>query len=169
MTTEPPTDKPRGAARTGAGRYVRTEAAQLRDADAAELRARGYSYRQIAEQLGYSDKGQAYRGVQRCVSEVVQDKAEQLIAVESARLDDLAAATVEILERDHYAHSNGRLVTGPDGAPVLDDGPKLAAIRELRQISESYRKLHGLDQPAKVSLDGGVRYEVVGVDPADLT
>lgn len=167
MDTEP-AEQPRGHTRSGAGRYVRGEAARLRDADAAELRAAGYSYRQIAEQLDYADKGQAYRGVQRCVSEVVKDKAEQLIAVESARLDDLAAATLEVLERDHYAHSNGKLVIDPNGNPVLDDGPKLAAISEMRRISESYRKLHGLDQPAKVSVDGGVRYEVVGVDPADL-
>lgn len=162
-------DEPHGAVRTGAGRYTRTEASRLRDAEAARLRAQSppLSYRQIARHLGYADPGCAWRAVQRCVSTVVSDAAESLIAVESARLDELYVSALEILERDHYAHSNGRIVE-LGGEPLLDDGPKLSALAELRRIRESYRKLHGLDQPAKVSVDGGVRYEVVGVDPADL-
>jgi hypothetical protein len=39
----------------------------------------------------------------------------------------------------------------------------------MRQIRESYRRLYGLDAETKVNVSGAVRYEVVGVDPADLT
>ena len=44
-------------------------------------------------------------------------------------------------------------MTDPDtgeAKPLLDDGPKLAAIDRLVKIRESYRRLFGLDRPVKV-------------------
>jgi hypothetical protein len=42
---------------------------------------------------------------------------------------------------------------GPrDGEPLIDHGPTLSAIRELRALSESRRKLFGLDAPAQVQV-----------------
>jgi hypothetical protein len=157
-----------GRPRDGRGRYIRTIADARRDAQAAELRAQGRTYRQIAEEMGYSSKGDAWRACARATASVLREPAERMIAVESARLDDLYARAQEIADRRHLAHSNGRVVE-LGGVPLEDDGPILAALREMRQIAESYRKLHGLDQPGKVELSGGVRYEVVGIDPADLT
>jgi hypothetical protein len=154
--------------RDGKGRWVRTIHTVQRDADAAELRANGLTYQQIADELGYCHKREAWRAVERAKADVIREPAERLIAVEAALLDGLYVSALEVLERDHYAHANGRIVKDDAGAPLLDDGPKLAAIRELRQIRESFRKLHGLDAEKKVNLSGSVRYEVVGVDPEDL-
>ncbi|WP_329462392.1 hypothetical protein [Streptomyces sp. NBC_01431] len=53
--------------------------------------------------------------------------------------------------------------------PIPDEGPKLQALQVALKICESYRKLHGLDAEKKVNISGGVRYEIVGIDPADLT
>jgi hypothetical protein len=50
----------------------------------------------------------------------------------------------------------------------MDDGPVLSAIDRLVRISESRRKLLGLDQPAKMNVSGGLTYEVVGIDPEAL-
>jgi hypothetical protein len=51
---------------------------------------------------------------------------------------------------------------------MQDDGPVLSAIDRIVRISESRRKLLGLDQPAKTQVSGGVTYEVVGINPDDL-
>ena len=36
-------------------------------------------------------------------------------------------------------------------------------------LFDQYQNLHGLKQPAQVAVSGAVRYEVVGVNPEDLT
>lgn len=161
---------PDGQPRDGNGKYQYDNTAAQRDAQAARLKAAGRTYQQIADELGYSDRGNAWRGVQRAIKAVLREPAEELIAVEAARLDDLYATALEILERDHVMVSHGKVIYDErTGEPMLDDGPRLAALRELRAIRESFRKLHGLDAARKVDLSGGVRYELVGVDPDELT
>lgn len=157
------------------GRFLPTQAADARAAAAARLKADNpkMTYQQIADQLGYGNKGDAWRAVDKCRQAVLRSAGAELIASEAGLLDDQFVAAMEILERDHVVVSHGRIVTmaGEDGVekPLLDDGPKLAALREMRAIRESYRKLLGVDQPTQVAVSGAVRYEVVGVDPADLT
>lgn len=136
----------------GRGRFVRTTTTAERDAQAASLRNTGLSYKQIAEQLGYADKGNAWRAVQRALTAIVREPAEQLRATEASRLDDLYVEALEILERDHVTVSHGHIIEGPDGRPLLDDGPKLAAIDRARQIRESYRKLVGADAPKQLDV-----------------
>lgn len=152
------------------GRYEPTQAAADRAAEAARLRAENprMTYQQIADRVGFGSKGDAWRAVQRCRETVLREAGAALIASEAAQLDDLFVHAMEILERDHVMVSHGRVVTDDTGQPLLDDGPKLAALREMRAIRESYRKLYGVDQPAKVEHSGGVKFEIVGVDPQDL-
>lgn len=166
-----PAATPPGQARDAQGHFVTTIDHEQRAAAAARLRADNpeMTYQQIADAVGYSNKGDAWRAIQKCRQAVIRTAGAELIAAEASQLDDLFVAALEVMERDHVVVSHGKVVTNDDGEPLLDDGPKLAAIREMRQIRESYRKLHGLDQPAQVSVSGSVRYEVVGVDPADLT
>lgn len=168
MTTNdtPPDAQPRD----GNGKYEYVHTAVQRDAEAMRLKAEGKTYEQIAAALGYYDRGHAWRGIQRARKAVLREPAEELIATEAARLDDLYATALEILERDHVMVSHGKVIYDESsGEPMLDDAPRLAALRELRAIRESYRKLHGLDAARKVDLSGGVRYELVGVDPDELT
>ena len=47
-------------------------------------------------------------------------------------LDELYVAALEILEREHVAISQGKIMKDDGGTPILDDGPRLAAIREMR-------------------------------------
>ena len=152
------------------GRYEPTQAAAERAAEAARLRATNprMTYQQIADAVGFASKGDAWRAVQRCRETVLREAGAELIASEAAQLDDLFVHAMEVLEREHVMVSHGRIVCGDDGQPLLDDGPKLAALREMRAIRESYRKLFGVDQPAKVEHSGGVKFEIVGVDPQDL-
>lgn len=163
-----PNDRPHN---NNTGRFEPTQNTADRAAWAARLKAENprLTYQEIADAVGYSNKGDAWRAVQRCREAVIREAGAELIASEAQQLDDLFVAAMEVLERDHVVVSHGHIVKDDNEQPILDDGPKLAALREMRQIRESYRRLYGVDQPAKVEHSGGVKYEVVGVDPADLT
>jgi hypothetical protein len=153
------------------GRFQPSHTSAEKAARAARIKAENpqMTYRELAAAAGYNDPGTAWRAVQRCREAVIREAGAELIASEAQQLDDLFVAAMEILERDHVVVSHGHIVKDDRDQPILDDGPKLAALREMRQIRESYRRLFGVDQPAKVEHSGGVKYEVVGVDPADLT
>ena len=144
---------PNQDARNRNGRYVRTPETAQRDARAAQLLADGYSYRQIADELGYQSHTAALQACRRAVRDIVQGPAEKLIAVHIDRLEYLYAAAVEVLEDEHVLVSHGQIVRGDDGRPLLDSAPKLAAIREARLSLESFRKLIGADAPSRVSVE----------------
>jgi hypothetical protein len=169
------------------GRYQRSVNTAQRDAQAAELRSRGLSYRQIAAEMGYRSVRSAQEAVTRALKEIVEDPANDVRVMELGRLDDLYATALEVLQREHvvvstsgrivydiieYARDgNGNIRLDDDGRPVAeevtrlrDDGPTLAAIKTLLQIQERRAKLLGLDAPVKAEVGGKLKYEVVGVD-----
>jgi hypothetical protein len=132
------------------GRYERSITTAERDAHAAQLRAEGWTFQQIADEIGFPDKSQAHKAVRRALNDVIKGPAEKLLAQEAARLDTLYEEALAVLERDHVKVSHGHVVKDEYDTPLLDDGPKLAAIDRLVKIRESYRRLFGLDQPVKV-------------------
>lgn len=138
--------------RGGNGKLTRDLTTAERDAEAARLRSQGYSYQRIADTLGYSDKGAAHHAVHRVLQLTVQEAGDELRKMERERLDRLSEAAWAVLERQHVTVSNGRIVS-LNGEPLPDDGPVLAAIDRLLRISESRRKLEGLDAPSRVSVD----------------
>ena len=66
--------------RDSRGHFIRDMDSVRRDAQAAELRSQGLPFQQIANQLGYSDRGDAWRGVQRAKDDVVRPAVAKLIA-----------------------------------------------------------------------------------------
>jgi hypothetical protein len=93
----------------------------------------------------------------------------EVLKLELAKLDRLEAYLLGVMEREHLMVQHGKVVRleseDADGTmtlvPVLDDGPGVQAAAQLRQVSESRRKLLGADAAQKVDLSGGVRYEIV--------
>jgi hypothetical protein len=150
--------------RNGNGRYAENPETAARYAQAAALRAQGRTFQQIADELGWANKGEAWRAVQAAREAVLHGPAEKLIRTEAAQLDELYVEALDVLTREHVMVSHGRIVYGDDGEPLLDDGPKLAAIDRLVKVRESYRKLLGLDAPSRVSVDA----EKLGAEIGDL-
>lgn len=159
------TDEP---VRDGGGKFVYTMDSMTRDAKACELRSAGRTYSQIAEELKYPNQGCAFRGVQRAIKEILQEPAEEVRQLELQRLDNMYASVVEVMERQHFTVSNGRIIYHGD-SPLPDDSPVLQAVDRLLKIQERRSKLLGLDAAQKTQVSGGVRYEVVGVDLDKLT
>jgi hypothetical protein len=128
-----------------------SEQAAERHVRAFELRKQGFTYREIGAALGVSGKT-AHEDVQRVLAELAETRlasAAEYVDMELERLDTLTEEATRILLATHPLISGGDVLSGftPDGVAIglTDAGPKLAAIRELRAISESRRKLLGLD------------------------
>lgn len=166
----PPSPEQRAAAR-----LERAE----RDEKIARMAIAGATYETIGRRFGLTTQG-AHQVVKRKLAEMTKKRdlaTEDLRSKELALLDEALVVAHQIMNKDHLAHGNGRVVTREvrleDGSyetvDVLDDGPRLAAADRLIKISESRRKLLGLDAPAKQEIEqsGTISY-VINAGPGEL-
>jgi hypothetical protein len=123
-----------------------------------------WTYQKIATALGLSSKSTAHDTVQRGLHTIQQQTDEDLAkarAAHRARLGYALEVATGIMATDHVHVSQGRVMKGDDDTPLIDDGPKLAAAGKVKELSESLRKLDGLDAPAKTE-------STVTVAPQDI-
>lgn len=121
---------------------VRIDAAERRQ-KALDLRKQGHSYREISTLLNIS-VGQAHADVSTAIkrlAELEQASADEYRTMEQARLDAYMLEADRILAATHPYVAGGKVL--PD---LADDGPRLRAIDRLLRISESRRKLLGIDK-----------------------
>jgi hypothetical protein len=142
-----------GRPRGGNGKFVPTAQTAERDAEAARMRSRGATFAEIARALGYADPSTASRAIQRALTSVRADGVEELRALEGERLDELQRRAWAILDDPGPVVSEGRVVKGPDGQPLVDAERVLKAIDRLLRISERRCKLFGLDMPSAVRVE----------------
>ncbi|MEV6181341.1 hypothetical protein [Streptomyces sp. NPDC052015] len=139
--------------RDGNGRFIRDPETAAKDARAAELRARGWSYRRIATELGYDAHTSAMDAVQRAIRDACAGPAKAVVDLEVQRLEAMYDKVLDILERDRPVVSHGKIIYDEDGNPLVDDELKLKAIDRALRTRESFRKLLGLDAPSRVSVE----------------
>lgn len=153
-----------------------------RRAKAVAMRVKGATWQQIADECGYAGRESACTDIRRFREETraeAEEKLEELRALEVDRLDMLIRAAVEVLERKHVTISGGKVIRmvadgevaeeGEPGEALIDDGPTLAAIDRIAKLSESRRKLLGVDAPVRLDAQFEVKYTVNGVTSDDLT
>lgn len=102
-----------------------------RDAAFAELRRDGLTYPQIAAAKKCAVSS-AFEAVQRAIADVPAEAVTQLRQIESDRLNAIIADLWPIARNSD-----------------LDPTPRIQAYREIRQASESLRRMFGLDAPAR--------------------
>lgn len=141
----------------------RLEIAQRR-AKVIELVGQSRTYRQIAKELGISI-GTVTSDFHEALKEIPRASVEDLREQEDQRLQWLLEKTLEMLENPVNPQTSG------DGKSIL--GIQITnpaqAMAELRKISESRRKLHGLDAPVEISGSLSVDYTINGVNPEDVS
>ncbi len=115
------------------------------------------------------------------VSQILADARRKLPPPDlSAIRDEALELQLDVIRRAYLlAEMNGAPVTaGKDGEIVVDPETgevvrdyalRTQALALALKADAERRKLLGLDAASKVEHSGAVRYEVVGVDPADLT
>jgi hypothetical protein len=146
-----------------------------RDAECAKLYDKGWTYQRISDHFGMSGAPKAHDAVKRHLKRIPVADVESIRQQMEQRLQEMRAIAASVAERQHLAHSNGRVIVAHDPVTgeeieVHDDGPKLAAIDRLLRIEERRAKLYGADMPSKTEFSGSVEVgvELVGVDPTDV-
>jgi hypothetical protein len=123
-----------------------------RDVWAAERWTKnGWTFQQIADALQVAGKSRAYLYVKRGLAITgapTEAAAAEARAIHRARLEMATEAALQVLENPHVTVSNGQIVR-LDGQPLPDDGPVLAALDRIVKISESLRRLDGVDAASK--------------------
>lgn len=157
VLTGPNTHKTQGD--TGAARSAR-------QAECYELRVSGLTLRQIADRLGIATTT-VTSDLRREIHERLDPLKDQYLQYELDRLDKYQQAVLTVLDNPgvihHVAHWDGTYETNDQGerfkkitmlpVVIVDDKKILGAIDRLVRISESRRKLVGLDAPVKVQAD----------------
>lgn len=168
-------DDPNSRPRGGNGKFVTSMSTVQRDAEAFRLRSMGWTFERIAQELGMKNRGVAEKAVKRALAKVRVPAVEEFRKTQQEALERMKAEAFGVLERQHVAHSQGRIVEQWDeqagrAVPVLDDGPKLDAIKTLIQVFTREAKLQGSDSPVKVEQEanGTVRIEIKGIDADKL-
>lgn len=143
-----------GRPRDGGGKFIKTVESAERDMEAARLFSRGRTYQQIADELGYSDKRNAYRAVKEAFATLPAEDVPELRASQMALIAALKAEAIAVLERDHvHISQGGKVVRDDDGKIVLDDGPKLAAINTLDRLLARESLIAGTPMPTRTRLE----------------
>jgi hypothetical protein len=138
-------------ARAGNGRFRRDLAHVERDAEACRLASRGLSYAEIAQTLGYTDKGSAYRAVQKVLRETaIQHGTEELRQKQLAEIAEIRQRMWRILDDPPPAVDRlGRPVRDAAGEPVVDAHAQVEAAAVLLRALERQARLTGTDAPKR--------------------
>lgn len=123
----------------------------------------GKSFTECGEQFGISRQW-AHTIYWQAVAEVPQLAVHELRSQQNVRLDGLIERTQEVMDRAHVVTSGGKIVRGEDGKPLRDSMPELRAIEAQARLLEQQARLNGLNAPAQVTVNGEIKYEIVGVD-----
>ena len=155
-----------GTARGGNGDYVRDPDVAERDAKGMRLRASGYTWQRIADELGYADRAHAKVQIERSYRANMKQDVQAYRETVDAQLDELYAAAMAVKEARHLKVTNGSVVFDPESGGLMeDDAPVLAAIDRMIKIVERRAKLYGLDAPTKVQAEvQNVRVTVEGAE-----
>lgn len=141
----------------------RTDEQRERDYKALDMHRRGFTYRQIAAQLGWTNPRSAFDAVRRGLRDIAQVNADDIRGLMRERFDDYRQQAWRVLATKHYVVStSGKLVYHPEtGQPLVDDGPILSAVATLLRIDAEERKMLGVDAPARS------RVEVITADAVE--
>lgn len=137
---------------------------------------RGHTiYRKTQEALA-EEHGISQARVSQIIAQVkasIPDHDREQMRQESielyAELTRRALEIVDLVPAPIYVGKDGSIAYDDDGAVVRDYSGRLRAMETAAKMDAELRKLMGLDAATKSEVSGAVRYEIVGVDVADLT
>lgn len=127
---------------------------------ALELRRAGWSFDDIAAEVGYANKGSAHRAVKQGIADITRESATELLELQMSRLDDLLAGAYE-------AARNGDLFAVDRVLKIIDQQAKFTNLYDhkpddtsaevraaLTGFKEGLRGLFGTDDTYGQVTDG---------------
>jgi hypothetical protein len=147
------------------------EDSERRKAEVLRLRRRMMTFEEIGQRLNPPVSRQRVKQIyDEALADVVAPELTAFRAEHREVLEEVMRQAWDVAAARHVVVSHGKVIYDEaTGEPLLDSGPKLAALREVRATSTELRKLFGGDAAVKVDLGGDVsiKYTVVGIDPAE--
>jgi len=138
------------------GRAIRTMEQRALDHEAATMRIKGSTFKEIGEHFGVVVSA-AYNMVVRAWADLPIEDTQALVAKELAKLDLLEARYYDIMEKNHaYVSASGKVVVDVTGEVLEDDGPVMQAMAGLLKVADRRAKLLGLNAPTRTELTGVV-------------
>lgn len=140
-------------ARGSDGKFRRDLAHVERDSEACRLHAMGWSYSRIASELGYAQKGDAWRAVKRTLIETAnREGAETLRQMMLAECEELRRRMWEkIANPPPLVDRVGRIVRDANGDQIDDVQAMAAAAAAISRTQDRVAKLKGLDAVKKTA------------------
>ena len=125
-------------------------AIQDRRAEVVRLRAQGLTWDQVAGRAGYANGSGALKAWRKAIQQTPDLAVKEIRAAERERLSQMDAVLADIVAHPPAKTTAiGKTVIDPDtGETVRDMTAVIAAVRERRQVGESYRRLTAADVPA---------------------
>jgi hypothetical protein len=134
-----------------------------RDAEAARLKAIGWTLEDIAKELKLDEPNpengpsRVVAAIKRAMGEMARFAGDEMRLMELRSLDELEWFAWNAMRKNHVVISQGRVVLHDDsGEPVEDDRFILETVDRILKIKERRAKLMGLDAPQ--------RREVITID-----
>ena len=121
-------------------------AIQDRRAQVVKLRAQGLTWDQIAERVGYANGSSALKAWRTAIKQTPDLAVKEIRAAERERLSEMDATLAGIVaDPPVKVTAIGKTQYDDQGRPVKDMAVVISAIRERRQVGESYRRLTAAD------------------------
>lgn len=120
---------------------------------ALDLRRAGWSFEDIAAEVGYANKGSAHRAVKQGIAAITRESATELLELQMSRLDDLMAGAYE-------AARNGDLFAIDRVLKIIDQQAKFTNLYDREpeddNIARAGAALVAMVEAAKVVHAGNV-------------
>lgn len=137
------------------------------DADIWRLRmVARYTVSEIARANGWSRRT-VEESLSRTAQSIRRGAVEETREQELERLDYIEQNMQRIIDATHYVLHKGEVVIGPNGEPMIDPGPSIAAHKVQLDCMAKRAKYTGIEMPIKTETRT-YEYTVNGVDHADL-
>jgi hypothetical protein len=120
---------------------------------ALEHHLQGQTWEQAAKAAGYSCARSACAAVTKYLASHPTEGVEELRKIEDQHLLMLRREAWKNFRTVQFMTSARGLVEDADGLPVVDHSHKDKVLNTLLRISESRRRLLGLDQPVRVAIE----------------
>jgi hypothetical protein len=129
------------------------------------------THEDVADEFGISSSrvGQIVDEVRASIPTVDLDKMRRQSIELYAELTNRALEIVDLVPAPIFVGKDGQIAYDDNGEVVRDYSGRIRAIETAAKMQEHTRKLMGLDSAMKAEISGAVRYEIVGVQPEELS
>ncbi len=156
--TKPPTTRV-----ANRGNQDRMVLARQRDLKAIELRLAGYTFQQMAEQMGFKDHSQAYRCWARAMASQVAENVDELRQLEDARLDALWAPMFTKAKAGNHLAVDRCLMIMARRARLWGLDAPVKRFVEVTGLNQLVRAVENLEQENE-AMEARIADRMAGID-----